>query len=104
MTSANAEAGPHLGNLYATQGDNENAARYYQIAASQWQASGNNAMLIQSLAGEAVSLSKSGRSDKAISVESQLAQTGIRLNDRRAEFLAYLGMAEIFQRLRRRCH
>ena len=66
MTQANAEAAQHLGKLYAAQGDNENAAKYFQIAAVQWQTSGNNALLIQSLAGEAVSLAKTrpiGQSD-----------------------------------------
>lgn len=97
MTQANAEAAQHLGKLYAAQGDNENAAKYFQIAAAQWQTSGNNALLIQSLAGDAVSLEKAGQSDKAISAENELAQVAIRLNARRAEFLAYLGMAEIYQ-------
>lgn len=97
MTPANAEAAQHLANLYATQGDNENAAKYYQIAASQWQASGNDAMLLQSLGGEAVSLSKTGRSVEALAVENQIAQRAIQLKNRRAEFLAYLAMAEIYQ-------
>lgn len=97
MAQANAEAAQHLGKLYAAQGDNENAAKYFQVAAVQWQTSGNNVLLIQSLAGEAVSLAKSGQSDKAISAQNELAQTAIRLNARRAEFLAYLGMAEIYQ-------
>jgi CHAT domain-containing protein/tetratricopeptide (TPR) repeat protein len=97
MTQANAEAAQHLGKLYAAQGDNENAAKYFQIAAAQWRTSGNNELLIQSLAGEAVSLAKAGQSDRAISAENALAQTAIRLNARRAEFLAYLGMAEIYQ-------
>ena len=97
MTPANAEAAQHLANLYATQGDNENAAKYYQIAASQWQASGNDAMLLQSLGGEAVSLSKTGRSVEALAVENQIAQCAIQQKNRRAEFLAYLAMAEIYQ-------
>jgi CHAT domain-containing protein len=97
MTLANAEAAQHLANLYATQGDNENAAKYFQIAASQWQASGNDAMLLQALGGEAVSLSKTGRSVEALDVESQIAQRGLQLKNRRAEFLAYLAMAEIYQ-------
>ena len=42
-------------------------------------------------------LRRRGQSDKAISAENELAQTAIRLNARRAEFLAYLGMAEIYQ-------
>lgn len=97
MAQANAEAAQHLGKLYAAQGDNENAAKYFQIAAAQWQTNGNSVLLIQSLAGEAVSLAKSGQSEKAISAENELAQTANRVNARRAEFLAYLGMAEIYQ-------
>ncbi|MFZ0737930.1 MAG: CHAT domain-containing tetratricopeptide repeat protein [Candidatus Acidiferrales bacterium] len=97
MAQANAEAAQHLGKLYAAQGDNENAAKYFQIAAAQWQTNGNSVLLIQSLSGEAVSLAKSGQSEKAISAENELAQTASRLKARRAEFLAYLGMAEIYQ-------
>lgn len=38
MTPAKPEATQPLANLYAAQGDNETAAKYYQIAASEWQA------------------------------------------------------------------
>lgn len=97
MTSANAEAAQHLANLYAFQGNIENAAKYFQIAAGQWQTSGNDTMLVQSLEGDAVSLMKTGQSIEALSAENELAQVAIRLKDRRAEFLAYLAMAEIYQ-------
>lgn len=97
MTQANAEAAQHLAALYAFQGDNANAAKYFQIAAQEWQASNNDILLIQSLAGEAVSLAKSGHSEKALGAENELAQVAIRAEARRAQFLAYLGMAEIYQ-------
>ncbi|MGA8221051.1 MAG: CHAT domain-containing protein, partial [Candidatus Acidiferrales bacterium] len=97
LNPANAEAAQHLAILYASQNDNENAAKYYHIAAEQWQTSGNDGMLLQSLGGEAVSLSKTGRSVEALSVENEIAQRAIQLKNRRAEFLAYLAMAEIYQ-------
>ena len=97
LVFANAEAAQHLGSLYASQRDNEDAAKYFHVASQEWQTSGNDIMLIQSLAGEAVSLARTGQSDKALSSENELAQIAIRLKARRAEFLAYLGMAEIYQ-------
>lgn len=96
MIAANAEAAQHLANLYATQADNENAAKYYHIAAAQWQVSGNDAMLLQSLGGEAISLAKAGRSVEALAAENELAQRAMQLKNRRAEFLAYLAMAEMY--------
>jgi CHAT domain-containing protein len=97
MTAAGAEAAQHLAHLYAAQGDNENAAKYYQIAAGQWQASGNDTMLLQSLGGEAASLAKSGRSVEALAAENEVVQRAIQLRNRQAEFVAYAVMAEIYQ-------
>ena len=97
MTAASAEAAQHLAHLYFAQGDNENAAKYYQIAAGQWQASGNDTMLLQSLEGEAASLAKSGRSVEALAAENEVVQRAIQLRNRQVEFVAYAVMAEIYQ-------
>lgn len=97
LNQASAEAAQHLASLYAAQGNNENAAMYFRDSANQWQSSGNDLMLLQTLAGEAASFIKAGQSAKALSAEDDLAQVAIRLNNSRAEFLAYLAMAEIRQ-------
>lgn len=51
-----AEAAQHLANLYASQGDNENAAKYARAAAEGWRTGGNEVRAIQSLGAEAVGL------------------------------------------------
>lgn len=95
LTQGIAEAAQHLGNLYSAKGDNETAVRYYRVAVGQWQTTGNDALLVQSLIGEAACLMKAGRSVEALPIEDELKQIAIRLKNRRLEFLAYLAMAEI---------
>lgn len=97
LPQAMAEAAQHLGSLYFLQGDAEDGAKYYRISADQWRNSGNDTMLTQSLAGQALCLAKSGRSTEALAVDSELAEVGIRLNNRRIQFVAYLSMAETYE-------
>ena len=81
LAPATAEAALHLANLYAAQGDNDNAAKYSHLAAERCEASGNEAMLLQSLAVEAVSLAKTGRSAEALAADNQVVQLATNLKN-----------------------